>query len=472
MTTRLRRRAAAGASVLILTVLLPGLSGHPAGAVSGDTITDPSGDAPGGLDIVQATRSFAGGNTTITITTASSFTDSQTEFLAWMDLNGDGLADDWILAGYDPNSQTVVGAFGPAGTFHLASQGVTVSRPSNTSVAVTFPSSYINGSTTFDWAVMSVAPPATTNGQAVIDLAPDQPTAGLALPTRIAGASRDETAVQSSFFLDGSADAVVLARSDAYPDALGGAPLAAAKNGPLLLTPPTSLDGATLAEIQRVLPKGRTVYLLGGLSALSQSVEDAVKAAGYNTVRYGGQDRYATALLIVQQGLGNPSTILLTTGTNFPDALPAGAAAANKSGGVLLTSGSTMPSSVGSYLAAHGSDTVYAIGGPAAAADPQATPVVGADRYDTSAKVAQTFFSTPDAFGVASGLNYPDALAGGATMGEGGGPLLLTDPNSLPAPVQAYLKSNTANWSFGYVFGGSAAVSDAVASAVSTAALG
>ena len=186
-------------------------------------------------------------------------------------------------------------------------------------------------------------------------------------------------------------------------------------------------------------------------------------------MRYAGADRYATALQIVEQGLGDPPTIFLTTGTNFPDALTAGAAAAHAVGGILLTDGNQMPPSVAAYLQANAGDTVYAVGGPAAAADPTATAIVGADRYLTSAQVASTIFGPPVVVGLASGTNYPDALAGGATMGEGGGPLLLTDPNTLSPPAAAYLGADVGvlNNSLTYLFGGTQARSDNVRTAIS-----
>ena len=78
------------------------------------------------------------------------------------------------------------------------------------------------------------------------------------------------------------------------------------------------------------------------------------------------------------------------------------------------------------YLTAH-PGTVYAIGGPAALADPSATPLTGADRYATAAAVAG-LFSSPTLVGIASGVTFPDALTGGAYEAHVGGPLLLTDP--------------------------------------------
>jgi putative cell wall-binding protein len=63
--------------------------------------------------------------------------------------------------------------------------------------------------------------------------------------------------------------------------------------------------------------------------------------------------------------------------------------------------------------------------------------VSGADRYGTSAAISRASFSpgVPVAY-VATGLNYPDALAGGPAAGRAGGPVLLTDPRDLPQVIR------------------------------------
>src|SRR6202011_544021 len=105
--------------------------------------------------------------------------------------------------------------------------------------------------------------------------------------------------------------------------------------------------------------------------------------------------------------------------------------------------------------------------GPAAAADPKATAIVGTDRYDTSRKVAATFFNQPGLVGIASGVNFPDALAGGAAVSPAGsvffgsGPLLLTDPNTLSTPTLDYLVANKTSIGLPLIFGGPLAVSAA-----------
>jgi len=265
----------------------------------------------------------------------------------------------------------------------------------------------------------------------------------------------------------GTAGAVVLARSDDYPDALVGTALAAAKNGPLLFANGGLLTPATQAEIQRVLPVGGTVYLLGGTAAIPASVATTLTSLGFVPVRYAGTDRFGTALAVAD-ALNDPSTVLLATGINFPDALAAGPAAAHLDGVVLLTNGSSLTPAVTTYLATH-PGTVYAIGGPAVAADPSATALSGADRYATAALVASTLFTVPSNIGLASGTAFPDALSGGAFQAHFGGPIVLTDPNTLPTSTSAYLTAADKTIVTTNIFGGDAAVSPDVQTAIGTA---
>jgi putative cell wall-binding protein len=264
-------------------------------------------------------------------------------------------------------------------------------------------------------------------------------------PTRLAGDDRFGTAIAESqvvFPTPGSAGAVIITRSDDYADALVGAPLAVALHAPILLADGGELTPATTAEIQRVLLPGKTVYILGSTDAVPASVETTLGGLGYHVVRYFGADRYGTALAVAQ-ALGNPGTVLLATGTNFPDALAAGSAAAQLGAVVLLTNGSTLPPSIQAYLQAY-SNLVYAIGGPAATADPLAAALAGADRYGTAALVANTFFPplpTLNTLGIVNGTTFADALSGGAFEALLGGPLLLSPFDALPPATSDYLGS-------------------------------
>jgi YVTN family beta-propeller protein len=284
--------------------------------------------------------------------------------------------------------------------------------------------------------------------------------------SRLAGSDRFGTsvAVSKAEFPSGGAGAVVLARGDDYPDALVGAPLAAAKNAPLLLTSGSTLPAAIKAEIQRVLAPGDTVYVLGGSNAVPTSVETELTGLGYQVTRYSGADRFETAVKVAD-ALGDPGTVLLATGVNFPDALTAGVAAVKAGGVVLLTNGSTLPAETSAYLAAH-PGTVYAIGGPAASADPSATPIYGSDRFETAVDVATKFFSAPTEVGIATGLSFADALSGGALLGHVTAPLLLVGPSSVPGSVTTYLASVKGTITTGYLFGGPNTVNQSVADAI------
>ncbi|HKE64091.1 MAG TPA: cell wall-binding repeat-containing protein [Micromonosporaceae bacterium] len=315
---------------------------------------------------------------------------------------------------------------------------------------------------------------------------------------RLAGANRFKTATATSQALWATAgnaadpripaQAVVISRSDTFADALGGSSLAAAKGGPLLLTPPTSLNADTAAEITRVL--GATsdlpVYILGGTSAISTSVENQLKKNYSNVIRLSGANRYATAVKIANEINPNPSIILATTGLNFPDALAAGAAAGSfdvpgrptsDSAVVVLTADNKLPSDTATYLNGHSGADLWGIGGAgfAAVASRGASPIVGVNRYDTSVGVALVFFGSVQSVGVATGTDWPDSLAGGAAMGTLNGPIVLTTPAALPVPTQnvpfattSLISLESAAYSQGIVFGGTAAVSNNVLTKLGT----
>ena len=289
---------------------------------------------------------------------------------------------------------------------------------------------------------------------------------------RVAGENRRLTAIEASQvdFADDAASTVVLARDDVFADALAGTPLAVAGDGPLLITPPTGLTDEVLAEIERVLPEGGEVLVLGGRRALPASVVADLREAGFEPRRIFGTTRYETSVAIAEE-LGDPDLRLLTTGLVFPDALTAGTAAATVGGAVLLTEGEEPNATVSAYLAANAGEQI-AVGGPAARAYPDAEALVGVDRQATAIEVAQRFFDTPTHVGVARLDLFPDALAGGAVLARRGGPLLLTAPTVLPEVTASYLCAAGDGLERATVFGGTAAVSADVVATIRDRATG
>jgi putative cell wall-binding protein len=317
----------------------------------------------------------------------------------------------------------------------------------------------ISGGSTFSGAGLSDTWVLTPGGSATVT------------PTRVAGADRDATAVEVShaqFGSAGSASAVVLARDDVFADALAGGPLAADKHGPLLLTPSSSLDPATVTELERALPAGGAVDVLGGPSAISDPVVSAISALGYAVQRVSGTDRFGTAIAIAD-ALGDPATVFEASGADFPDALSAVPAAIASHAAIVLTNGSGQSSATAAYLTAHAA-TRYAIGGPAAWADPTAIALAGSDRYATSAEVAETFFPTAATTNVASGASFADALSGGVLAGTSDQPLLLAPPTgTLAQGDNSYLTTRHGSVTTMRIIGGVAAISESVSTALAAA---
>ena len=123
--------------------------------------------------------------------------------------------------------------------------------------------------------------------------------------SRLSGEDRYATSAaisRATFREDGAASVAVLARGDDFADGLAGAPLAVAAAGPLLLTASDALPAATAAELDRVLSdEDATVYILGGAGAISPAVQRAVAADFRRTVRLEGDDRAATAAAVAAE---------------------------------------------------------------------------------------------------------------------------------------------------------------------------
>ena len=286
------------------------------------------------------------------------------------------------------------------------------------------------------------------------------------------GAGRVQTAVavsQSSFPAEDAADAAVLATEGNFADAMAGTPLAAAVEGPLLLTPPASLVSDTATELDRVLPDGATVYLLGGEGALSAAVAAAVDALGFDAQRLAGPTRFETAVAIAEEldDRNAATDTFVAEAFEFQAALVAGAVAAQEGAVVVLSNDDEDHDATTAYLASAG-HPVTTIGSEAATAYPNETHVANvADPAAMSVAVADHFF--PDAaadVGIANALTFPDALAGGAHIARQEGPLLLTAPQTLSPAVQMYLEGNAATFVRAFVYGGNAAVAEGVRDAV------
>lgn len=296
--------------------------------------------------------------------------------------------------------------------------------------------------------------------------------------TRLYGDTRYETAVEISKKGWTTSDYVILSRGDLYPDALAGAPLAAKYNAPILLTWPGDLNDSTLNEIKRLHAK--KVVVLGSEDAVyPHVVSDLITKANItsdNIVRIGGDDRYDTASMIATSlGTTGNQTAIIATGLDYPDALAAASLAAWKQWPILLVGGDFVKYSTVAALKTL--QVLYAImvGGERAVTpnieawltDNKYVPsrLGGADRYET-AKIIADYSLTQGMKGcytfLATGENFPDALASGPLACKKKAPILLCTLDLLPDPTVQWLTANKANIYLPFIAGGSDVVSDLV----------
>lgn len=292
---------------------------------------------------------------------------------------------------------------------------------------------------------------------------------------RLAGKGRYETAAAISKQGFEKADTVVLAYSMNYADALAGVPLAANLKAPILLTDKGKLDAATAAEITRLGAK--KAVILGGEGAISKPVEKQVQSMGLSTERLAGSSRFGTATKIARKLNEKPTAVFFVYGLNYADALSVSTVAAVMNAPVIyLKTNGAIDEDTKAYLEdIKGSvKNAYVIGGKGVISDDMkeqaekllgitAKRVSGANRYETCVEVNTEFKNVLYGKSVclATGLDFPDALAGGVFAAQKKSPLLLVNGKSAAAlndSQKVFLKAQSPYVL--YIFGGTGAVCD------------
>jgi putative cell wall-binding protein len=197
-------------------------------------------------------------------------------------------------------------------------------------------------------------------------------------------------------------------------------------------------------------------------------------------LRLGGRDRYVTAGAVADQFSPGVSVAYVASGEGFADALAGAALAGAQHQPLVLTASASLPIATVAALNRLKPQRIVVLGGTASVSDAVKTRLAsyttgtvtrlegnaqeGSDRYGTAAAVARTLnggAGPTDTVYVASGQNFPDALAGAAVAGATGQPVLLTTRDRLPAATR--LRLSGLQPAHIVVLGGTGSVSEAVA---------
>lgn len=274
---------------------------------------------------------------------------------------------------------------------------------------------------------------------------------------RLAGQDRFQTArIVSEQFDSGMIQDVVVASGNNFPDALSVSVLAKKLNAPILLVDNNVANsGEALDYISHHLNKTGTIHIVGGKAVVGIDFEIQLNQLGYQNIeRVGGIDRYDTNILIAKKlNVAKNTPVVIACGENFPDALSIASIAGSKGWPILLTSKDELSLSVITYLADNQPKMVYVVGGTGVVSEKvefeiktivprdRVIRLAGQDRFDTNISIIKTFISNPQNIYVASGLGFPDALAGSVLAARTEDPIVLIDPSmaTLPTSTASYL---------------------------------
>lgn len=265
--------------------------------------------------------------------------------------------------------------------------------------------------------------------------------------SRIGGANRVDT---SLLLLDKAANKseVVLATGRNFPDGLvAGALAGASKSGVVLTMGTTAIEPETLSKLKSAGTS--KVTIVGGTGVVSQGVEDSLKTAGIQTERIAGANRYDTAFKVYDymkasgklklNARGEPY-VFVATGKDFPDALAASAVAAKIGAAVVLADTPEQVNRVADIQPfAVGAQTYKLMANMRVSMSGSAD---GENRYDTANKLVNwSLWRGGDSMMVATGRDFPDALAAGALAASTGQLLVLANSNSNTLKVPAGTKN-------------------------------
>ncbi|MDW8799671.1 cell wall-binding repeat-containing protein [Clostridium sp. A1-XYC3] len=197
-----------------------------------------------------------------------------------------------------------------------------------------------------------------------------------------------------------------------------------------------------------MIRKKKYILALILTATLSTNFFYKVSAAFPGLKRLYGEDRYTTSLKVAQDGWSSSYYAILACGEDYPDALSAVPLAKKYNAPILLTHRNYIDSSVLNELKSLQVQRVVIIGGAGSVSEKIVSElnslgisterIGGADRYETSIKIAEKFGNV-DTLTVATGEDYADAISVGAAAAAMEVPVVLVPKNTMPNTTKEYI---------------------------------
>lgn len=266
----------------------------------------------------------------------------------------------------------------------------------------------------------------------------------------------------------------IVASGANFPDALSASSLAGLMDAPVILTENSGLSTDASDELKRLAPT--KVYVIGGESAISASTYKQIQnitGKKCTVERIAGQTRYETCMKIASHpAFKQAKTVIIVTGTNYADALSISPYAYKKGYPILLCDPlKGLTNEEFDFVHEMCYDYAILVGGTSAVPQHVETQLKwlalndqirlsGATRFETSAEIldfeTRTTSLKTDGVFLATGKNFPDALAAGPVAAKKGTVLLLVDPGmQTTCKTLGEYKDSISN---AYIVGGTAVV--------------
>lgn len=255
----------------------------------------------------------------------------------------------------------------------------------------------------------------------------------------------------------------VVVNGENFPDALSASTLAKKYNAPILLTQDNTLDTNAIYQLKRLDVK--KVFIVGGNFVVKPAVENAIHNLGIATERFYGQDRNETSVAVAKQ-IGTENGIILTTDSDFTDALSVAPIAAKLQMPIILMTKNSIPSSVSNFIAGKNIPKTYVLGESDLISDnvvskfPNIERIPGKDKYERNINIINAFnnkFDFKNAY-LAYSEKFADALSGSALAALNGNPIILSGNTISSTTKQFILNKNFSNIN---ILGGTSGINEA-----------
>lgn len=280
---------------------------------------------------------------------------------------------------------------------------------------------------------------------------------------RIAGSNRVNTAIEISKELGVNRSTAIISSTEGNVDALTSTLLASELGAVQLLSGPNSLTKNVKNQLKEL--KVREVYLIGGESVLSKSIEDELNKS-YKVKRIAGRNRVDTSSKVIDELSKVSDNFFLVNGYDgLADALSIGPVAGRDTSPILLTQKDSIPKETMDKIRKKSPEKITIVGGTSVISKKvedelkkytKVDRISGNNRGSTSVEIAKEYYDNPKGTIFANGYTFADALSGGYYAVEKDEPIVLLTNNGKNKEANDYVRENGTDLTF---LGGNKAIS-------------